>query len=171
VDAAQTLEGGLRPTDFIGRFLEEEFLAILTKCGDTEAMNVGDRLRKMVHQATIVSFNRDVAGKVAQGFQALSARSDGHKLGAVRRSRQRRTAPDADERNPGRPDHTGARLCRPEAAQAGYSSRSREPANLSHGALFTVQEIAGICAKALIVNTLYFIRCPKLGFGQGHLSH
>jgi diguanylate cyclase (GGDEF)-like protein/PAS domain S-box-containing protein len=50
---AQTLESGLRPTDFFGRWLEEEFLAILTECGDTEAMSVGDRLRKMVHQATI----------------------------------------------------------------------------------------------------------------------
>ena len=51
---AQTLESGLRPRDFIGRWPDEEFLAILTECGNAEAMSVGDRLRKMVHQATIV---------------------------------------------------------------------------------------------------------------------
>jgi PAS domain S-box-containing protein len=39
-------------------------------------------------------------------------------------------------------------------------------------ALFSpLQEIAGICAKAPIVNTLDFIPCPKLSFRQGHLNH
>jgi diguanylate cyclase (GGDEF)-like protein len=64
---AQTLESGLRPTDFIGRWLDEEFLAILTECEDTEAMSVGDRLRKMAHQATIVWWGEKLRVTVSVG--------------------------------------------------------------------------------------------------------
>jgi len=47
---AQTLEANLRPTDFIGRWMDNEFLAILTECGGDEVSFVGERLRKMVLQ-------------------------------------------------------------------------------------------------------------------------
>lgn len=45
---AQTIENSLRPTDFLGRFGENEFLAILTECDSSEVTLVGERLRKMV---------------------------------------------------------------------------------------------------------------------------
>lgn len=49
----QTLESAVRPTDFVGRWLEQEFLLILTECGENDAQKVGDRLRKMVHHSQV----------------------------------------------------------------------------------------------------------------------
>lgn len=43
----QALESSLRPTDFIGRWQENQFLAILMECGITELPRVADRLRRM----------------------------------------------------------------------------------------------------------------------------
>jgi diguanylate cyclase (GGDEF)-like protein len=50
---AQTLENGLRPTDYLGRWLEPEFLIILTECGQADVMKVGERLRKMALHAEV----------------------------------------------------------------------------------------------------------------------
>jgi diguanylate cyclase (GGDEF)-like protein/PAS domain S-box-containing protein len=43
----QTLENSLRPTDFLGRWQENQFLAILTECSSTELPLVADRLLRM----------------------------------------------------------------------------------------------------------------------------
>jgi diguanylate cyclase (GGDEF)-like protein/PAS domain S-box-containing protein len=45
---AQTVEHGLRPTDFLGRWMEHEFLAILTECNESDVIKVGDRLGRLV---------------------------------------------------------------------------------------------------------------------------
>ncbi|HET7108046.1 MAG TPA: diguanylate cyclase [Candidatus Acidoferrum sp.] len=50
---AQTLESALRPTDFLGRWLEQEFLAILTECNESDVARVGERLRKMAQRAHV----------------------------------------------------------------------------------------------------------------------
>ena len=50
---AQTLESALRPTDFLGRWLEQEFMAVLTECNDSDVAKVGDRLRKMAQRAHV----------------------------------------------------------------------------------------------------------------------
>jgi diguanylate cyclase (GGDEF)-like protein/PAS domain S-box-containing protein len=50
---AQTLQSALRPTDFLGRWLEQEFLAILTECGKDDVMKVGERLQKMAQRAHV----------------------------------------------------------------------------------------------------------------------
>ncbi len=49
----QTLENSLRPTDMIGRWMENEFLALLIECGDDEVAKVGERLRKMAKQCEV----------------------------------------------------------------------------------------------------------------------
>jgi diguanylate cyclase (GGDEF)-like protein/PAS domain S-box-containing protein len=49
----QTLEHSLRPTDSIGRWQENEFLAILQECTSAEARKTADRLRKMTATAKI----------------------------------------------------------------------------------------------------------------------
>ena len=51
--AAQTLENSLRPTDFLGRFGEHRFLALLTECGESEIESVAERLKKMVGSSEI----------------------------------------------------------------------------------------------------------------------
>jgi len=49
----QTLENGLRPTDFIGHWQENEFIAILLECIESDVATVGQRLQKMVQHAGI----------------------------------------------------------------------------------------------------------------------
>ncbi len=51
---AQTMENGLRPTDYLGRWLKQEFLAVLTECGEADVMKVAERLRKMALHADVV---------------------------------------------------------------------------------------------------------------------
>src|SRR5277367_7069917 len=49
----QTLEHSLRPTDSIGRWQENEFMAILAECTALEAVKTSERLRKMAARAKI----------------------------------------------------------------------------------------------------------------------
>jgi diguanylate cyclase (GGDEF)-like protein/PAS domain S-box-containing protein len=49
----QTLELSLRPTDSVGRWQENEFLAILQECTSEEARKTAERLRKMAAMAKI----------------------------------------------------------------------------------------------------------------------
>ena len=48
---AQTMKNSLRPSDFLGRWAEDEFLAILMSCGSAEAEKAGERIRKVVRCA------------------------------------------------------------------------------------------------------------------------
>ena len=50
---AQTLESALRPTDFVGRWLEDEFLVILNECGESDLLKVGGRLVKMAGHSQV----------------------------------------------------------------------------------------------------------------------
>lgn len=50
---AQTLENGLRPTDFLGRWMENEFLAILTECSANDVLKVAERLSRLVRNTGI----------------------------------------------------------------------------------------------------------------------
>jgi diguanylate cyclase (GGDEF)-like protein/PAS domain S-box-containing protein len=49
----QTLEHSLRPTDAIGRWQDNEFLAILQECSSAEAGKTAERLSRMVARAKI----------------------------------------------------------------------------------------------------------------------
>jgi diguanylate cyclase (GGDEF)-like protein len=48
-----TLENSLRPTDFLGRWQENQFLAILTECSGVEITRASERLRRMVSASQI----------------------------------------------------------------------------------------------------------------------
>jgi diguanylate cyclase (GGDEF)-like protein/PAS domain S-box-containing protein len=48
-----TLENSLRPTDFLGRWQENQFLAILTECSGAEIARAAERLRRMVSASQI----------------------------------------------------------------------------------------------------------------------
>jgi len=50
---AQTLSNGLRPSDFVGRWGEDEFLVILTNCGSAGVRSVYERTRKILRSAEI----------------------------------------------------------------------------------------------------------------------
>src|SRR5882757_5556475 len=49
----QTLENSLRPTDFLGRWQENQFLAIMAECSGTEISSASERLRRMVGASQI----------------------------------------------------------------------------------------------------------------------
>jgi diguanylate cyclase (GGDEF)-like protein/PAS domain S-box-containing protein len=64
---ANVFETGLRPTDFLGRWLKQEFLAILPECGESDVMKVADRLRKMVPQAGVEWWGEKLHATVSIG--------------------------------------------------------------------------------------------------------
>lgn len=71
--AGQTLENSLRPTDFLGRWMENEFLALLLECSAEEVTRVGERLRKMVNQCKVEWWGDKLQLTVSMG--ATSART------------------------------------------------------------------------------------------------
>jgi diguanylate cyclase (GGDEF)-like protein/PAS domain S-box-containing protein len=50
---AQTLENSLRPTDFLGRVGDRQFLAILVECGASELDRTAARLKRMVQTSEV----------------------------------------------------------------------------------------------------------------------
>jgi diguanylate cyclase (GGDEF)-like protein/PAS domain S-box-containing protein len=50
---AQSLENSLRPTDLVGCWGENEFLAILMECRESEVPRVGERVRRIISMAEI----------------------------------------------------------------------------------------------------------------------
>ncbi len=50
---AQSIGNCLRPTDFVGRWGENQFLAILLECRESQIALVGERVRRMIGQAEI----------------------------------------------------------------------------------------------------------------------
>ena len=50
---AQSVENCVRPTDFVGCWGANQFIAILMECRESEVARVGERVRKMISQAEI----------------------------------------------------------------------------------------------------------------------
>lgn len=69
----QTLETSLRPTDFLGRWQENEFLAIVTECNQAELASVGERLRKTILRAKITWWGDLLQVSVSMGGTAAKA--------------------------------------------------------------------------------------------------
>lgn len=80
----QTLENSLRPTDIIGRWMENEFLVVLMECGTHEVGKVGERLRKMASQCEIEWWGDQVHTTVSAG--GTSAQEDDTAEGLVWRA-------------------------------------------------------------------------------------
>ncbi len=70
----QTLETGLRPTDFLGRWQENEFLAIVVECNRTEIPRVGERLRKMISGAKITWWGDSLPVTISMGATGAKAK-------------------------------------------------------------------------------------------------
>jgi diguanylate cyclase (GGDEF)-like protein/PAS domain S-box-containing protein len=70
---AQTLENSLRPTDFLGRWQENQFLAILTECGATDLPRVADRLRRMAASSKVEWWGDPLKLSVSLGGTAVHA--------------------------------------------------------------------------------------------------
>ena len=72
--AGQTLENSLRPTDYLGRWRENEFLAIVVECNQTEIARVGERLRKMLSGAKISWWGDSLPVTISMGATAAKAK-------------------------------------------------------------------------------------------------
>ena len=69
---ANVIENGLRPTDFLGRWMKQEFLAILPECGENDVLKVADRLRKMVPQAGVEWWGEKLHATVSIGAAVVN---------------------------------------------------------------------------------------------------
>jgi diguanylate cyclase (GGDEF)-like protein/PAS domain S-box-containing protein len=63
----QTLENSLRPTDTIGRWRENEFLAVLIECGPQEVGKVGERLRKLAQRCEVEWWGDQMRATISLG--------------------------------------------------------------------------------------------------------
>ena len=69
----QTLENTLRPTDFLGRWQENEFLAILTECSSSEITRAAERLRRMAGASKIAWWGDRLPVTISLGGTAVKA--------------------------------------------------------------------------------------------------
>lgn len=67
----QTIECSLRPTDFVGRWLENEFLAILTECNDEEAKTVTRRVRRLALQSRVEWWGDSLVLELSMGSTSV----------------------------------------------------------------------------------------------------
>jgi diguanylate cyclase (GGDEF)-like protein/PAS domain S-box-containing protein len=70
----QTLENTLRPTDFLGRWQQNQFLAILTECSAAEITPASERLRRMVSGSKIVWWGDPLPVTISVGGTATKPR-------------------------------------------------------------------------------------------------
>ena len=70
---ADSLENALRPTDFLGRWGERQFLSILTDCGDREINAVASRMRKTISASKVKWWGDDLS--LTASFGATTVRS------------------------------------------------------------------------------------------------
>ena len=82
----QTLENSLRPTDFLGRWRENQFLAVLTECNESEIARAADRLRRMASASKIEWWGDFLPVTISLG--ATSAKAGDTVEGIVARAEQ-----------------------------------------------------------------------------------
>jgi diguanylate cyclase (GGDEF)-like protein/PAS domain S-box-containing protein len=68
----QTLENSLRPTDYLGRWRENQFLAILTECNGLEIERAAERLRRMVGNSRIAWWGDRLPVTISLGGTAVN---------------------------------------------------------------------------------------------------
>lgn len=90
---AQNLSNNFRPSDFIGRWAENEFLVILTNCGALGAERALDRVRKAVARVGIRWWGEQIFIAMSFGYGAVEPGDTVDSL--VRRARQGRDLPAA----------------------------------------------------------------------------
>ena len=63
-------------SDFVGRWQENEFLAIVSECTSEEIAKVGERLRKMISAAKITWWGDSVPVTISTGATAVKNGDD-----------------------------------------------------------------------------------------------
>jgi two-component system cell cycle response regulator len=70
---AQTMKNAFRPTDFVGRWTDDQFLAILINCGDHGVEQTWDRIRKMVTCAGLRWWSDELTVTTSVGYATAQA--------------------------------------------------------------------------------------------------
>ena len=65
---AQTIRNALRPADFLGRWSEDEFLAILANCAGTGVQHAGERIRKLAGYAKLQWWGDQLSVTTSVGY-------------------------------------------------------------------------------------------------------
>jgi diguanylate cyclase (GGDEF)-like protein/PAS domain S-box-containing protein len=65
--SGHTLQNSLRPTDHLGRWQDNEFLAIVVECNGNEIAKVGERLRKMMSREKIMWWGDSLPVTISMG--------------------------------------------------------------------------------------------------------
>jgi diguanylate cyclase (GGDEF)-like protein len=68
---AQTLRNGLAPLDFLGRWSEDQFLAIITNCGNGDLLSTAERLRLLAQSSEITWWGDQLSVTVSAGGTVL----------------------------------------------------------------------------------------------------
>jgi diguanylate cyclase (GGDEF)-like protein/PAS domain S-box-containing protein len=69
---AQTLEDTLRPTDFVGRWSEDQFLGILVGCRESTLLAVCERTNKMIRSAGMLWWGEQLSPAVSLGHASVA---------------------------------------------------------------------------------------------------
>jgi diguanylate cyclase (GGDEF)-like protein/PAS domain S-box-containing protein len=70
---AQTMKNAFRPSDFVGRWAEDQFLAILINCGDHGVQKTWERMRKMVTCAGLRWWSDELTVTTSVGYAKAQA--------------------------------------------------------------------------------------------------
>jgi diguanylate cyclase (GGDEF)-like protein len=71
---AHSIENSLRPTDLVGCWSENQFIAVLTECKESEVERVANRIRKMIGQSEVEWWGDKFS--VTAAFGGAGSRSD-----------------------------------------------------------------------------------------------
>jgi len=69
---AHALRNGLDPLDFVGRWSEDQFLAIVANCGDGDLLTTAERLKRLAQSSEIVWWGDQLSVTVSVGGTVLA---------------------------------------------------------------------------------------------------
>ena len=68
---AHTLRNGLDPLDFLGRWSEDQFLAIVANCSESDLLTTAERLKRLAESSEIVWWGDQLSVTVSVGGTSL----------------------------------------------------------------------------------------------------
>jgi diguanylate cyclase (GGDEF)-like protein/PAS domain S-box-containing protein len=68
---AHTLRNGLDPSDFLGRWSDDQFLAIVTNCGEGDLLSTAERLKKLAQSSEVTWWGDPLSVTVSVGGTPL----------------------------------------------------------------------------------------------------
>jgi diguanylate cyclase (GGDEF)-like protein len=68
---AHTLRNGLDPQDFVGRWSEDQFLAIVANCSDGDLLSTAERLKRLAQSSEIIWWGDKLSVTVSVGGTVL----------------------------------------------------------------------------------------------------